>query len=100
MTRSVEIPDAAVVAADRAFWEHPASHGQNTAARNRAIRAALVAARPYLVPQLGEIEAAILDARYGTAIELVSDEDQEEAHREALAVAALLNGEIKKGEDR
>jgi len=63
----------AVVAADRAFWEHPASHGQNTAARHRAIRASLEAAAPLLGPRpLLDREEARVVAREAITAEVNS----------------------------
>lgn len=61
MTRSVEIPDAAVQEAAQVYWE---TEG------NRAVcmRAALVAARPYLMPAREAIKDAISDELDGEGV--------------------------------
>lgn len=48
----VGVSDEAVVAGRIAFYEHPASHGMNSKAQDRAIRAALEAAQPFMQPQV------------------------------------------------
>lgn len=88
MSGSVEIPDAAVAAAERAYvahWKQRHAGGDDI-----GIRAALVAARPYLMPTREQIVTVIGDAlwfeehpgRTGAEINNVA----------AVAVVALLNG--------
>lgn len=65
MTRSVEIPDAAVSRAADAFrdnLEYDAFGEVGDEQRFDAMRAALVAARPYLTPSREEIEEVISDS--------------------------------------
>jgi hypothetical protein len=94
VTRSVEILDAAVEAAHAKYYEGAYEFLQS--ASRTAMRAALVAARPYLMPTREALWEAIVAVR-DAAPRVPDDADSEDI---VDAVLALLNGEIKKGEDR
>jgi len=73
VTRSVEIPDAAVEAAAGGVWtevfngESPWSEADQSEREDclRVTRAALVAARPYLMATREEIEKVVRDHKVG-----------------------------------
>lgn len=89
MSESVEIPDAAVEKALDSLEEQGLIGWE-------FVRAALVAARPYLLPTRDALWEAIVAVRDASP-RVPDDADSEEI---VDAVLALLNGEIKKGEDR
>ena len=92
--RSVGIPDAAVkVAYDAYISDRGISTGE-------ALRAALVAARPYLMPGVEEIEQHLLDYIYGEPNEKfpIHTHERELMHDAAVAVAALLSTSGESGE--
>lgn len=71
MTRSVEIPDAAVEAGVAAFERVPEKQGAVDDMEGQfrdAMRAALVAARPYLMPTREAVHAAIADELDGEGV--------------------------------
>jgi hypothetical protein len=94
VSESVEIPAAAVEAAEKAWTK--AYWTEATPGKSDWMRAALVAARPYLMPTREALWEAIVAVR-DAAPRVPDDADSEDI---VDAVLALLNGEIKKGEDR
>jgi hypothetical protein len=82
----VEIPDAAVDAAALAYseWIDP------TGSVEFATRAALVAARPYLMPDREAITDVIQAAFYGSAAPALAFE-REESGKVADSILALLS---------
>lgn len=98
VTRSVEIPDAVVATAELAYWA--AQEGVPVAERcTTGMRAALVAARPYLMPTREEIRSRLL------SLEIIRSEGgwwdtptTSEADRISDAILALLSTSGESGE--